>query len=89
MVALKEVKIKETISKKEYQSVINEVEMMKKITHPNIIQLYDSFIDRQYDTDNLKKNIQKMKEAQIYGNQTGTTNEHQNGETIESRNQHD
>lgn len=63
MVALKEVKIKETISKKEYQSVINEVEMMKKITHPNIIQLYDSFIDRQYDTDNLKKNIHKMKEA--------------------------
>jgi hypothetical protein len=36
-VALKEVKMKETISKKAYKEVINEVEMMKRITHPNII----------------------------------------------------
>jgi serine/threonine protein kinase len=46
VVALKEVKMKESISKKAYKEVINEVEMMKRITHPNIIQLYDSFIDR-------------------------------------------
>jgi len=46
VVALKEVKMKDTISKKAYKEVMNEVEMMKRITHPNIIQLYDSFIDR-------------------------------------------
>jgi serine/threonine protein kinase len=45
LVALKEVKIKEAISKKQYKEVVNEVEVMKKIQHPNIIRLYDSFID--------------------------------------------
>ena len=55
VVALKEVKMRETISKKQYKDVINEVEMMKRIKHPHIIQLYDSFIDRQYDTAGLKK----------------------------------
>lgn len=37
VVALKEVKIKETISRRAYKDVIKEVEMMKKIMHPNII----------------------------------------------------
>jgi len=32
---------------------------MKKIKHPNIIQLYDSFIDRQVD----KKTLKAMKDA--------------------------
>jgi serine/threonine protein kinase len=45
-VALKEIKMRENISVKHYREVINEVEMMKKINHPHIIQLYDSFIDR-------------------------------------------
>ena len=49
MVALKEVRMREKISVKHYREVINEVEVMKKITHPNIIQLYDFFIDRQID----------------------------------------
>jgi len=40
------VKIKDAISRKAYKEVMNEVEVMTKITHPNIIQLYDSFIDR-------------------------------------------
>ena len=53
--ALKEVKMKEQISRKGYESVINEVEMMKRITHPNIIQLFDSFFDKQFDTTSLKK----------------------------------
>ena len=48
--ALKEVKIKEAISSKQYKEVINEVEVMKKIQHPNIIRLYDSFIDKQINT---------------------------------------
>jgi len=57
VVALKEVKMKETITHKQYKQVINEVEMMKRITHPNIITLYDSFIDRQFDTHALKKRL--------------------------------
>ena len=44
-VALKEVKIKDQMNSKAYKDVINEVEVMKKIKHPNIIKLYDSFID--------------------------------------------
>jgi hypothetical protein len=38
--------MRENISVKHYREVMNEVEMMKKIKHPHIIQLYDSFIDR-------------------------------------------
>ena len=53
-VALKEVKIRDQLSAKNYKEVINEVEMMKKIQHPNIIQLYDSFIDRQFDHRGLQ-----------------------------------
>ena len=34
--------------------------MMKKIKHPNIIQLYDSFIDRQFDSSRLKRNQEKI-----------------------------
>jgi len=49
--------MKETITHKQYKQVINEVEMMKRITHPNIITLYDSFIDRQFDTHALKKRL--------------------------------
>ena len=37
VVALKEVKMKDSISKRAYKDVINEVEMMKRITHPSII----------------------------------------------------
>ena len=67
VVALKEVKIKETISKRAYKEVINEVEMMKKIKHPNIVQLYDSFIDRQFDTAKFKrKNESQAKEYKDY-----------------------
>lgn len=58
-VALKEVKMRENISVKHYREVINEVEMMKKIKHPHIIQLYDSFIDRQFDTVAFKKSLNK------------------------------
>jgi serine/threonine protein kinase len=54
-VALKEVKIKQMISKRQYNDVINEVEIMKKIQHPNIIELYDSFIDVQFDVSTLKR----------------------------------
>ena len=50
VVALKEVKLRERITAKQYREVVNEVTMMKKISHPNIIELYDSFIDRQIDT---------------------------------------
>ena len=60
VVALKEVKMKESISKKAYKEVINEVEMMKRITHPNIIQLYDSFIDRQFDTSAFRAKLEKQ-----------------------------
>jgi serine/threonine protein kinase len=56
---LKEVKMRENISVKHYREVVNEVEMMKKIKHPHIIQLYDSFIDRQFDTAALKKSLHK------------------------------
>lgn len=59
LVALKEVKINEAITKKRYKDVINEVEMMKKIKHPQIIELYDSFIDRQLDSARFKKNAEK------------------------------
>ena len=51
--------MKESISRKAYNEVINEVEMMKRITHPNIIQMYDSFLDRQYDTNALKKRSER------------------------------
>jgi hypothetical protein len=34
---LKEVKLKDGISTKQYREVINEVEMMKRIRHENII----------------------------------------------------
>jgi len=54
VVALKEVRIKENITAKQYRDVINEVEVMKKIKHPNIIQLHDSFVDRQIDSASLK-----------------------------------
>lgn len=60
MVALKEVRIKENITAKQYKEVVNEVKVMKKIKHPNIIQLYDSFIDRQIDN----KTIRSLREAQ-------------------------
>ena len=43
---MKEVKLRERITAKQYREVVNEVTMMKKISHPNIIELYDSFIDR-------------------------------------------
>lgn len=43
--ALKEVKLKNSLTKKGYIGVINEVEMMKRITHPNIIEMYDFFFD--------------------------------------------
>lgn len=46
VVALKEVKIKQNITFRQYRELVNEVEIMKKIKHPNMIQLYDSFIDR-------------------------------------------
>ena len=59
VVALKEVKMKESISRKAYQNVINEVNVMAKISHPNIIQMYDSFLDKQYDTSALKKLLDK------------------------------
>ena len=36
-VALKEVKIRERITARQYREVINEVEMMKKIEHEHII----------------------------------------------------
>lgn len=49
----------ENISVKHYREVVNEVEMMKKIKHPHIIQLYDSFIDRQFDTAALKNSLNK------------------------------
>jgi serine/threonine protein kinase len=51
--------MRENISVKHYREVVNEVEMMKKIKHPHIIQLYDSFIDRQFDTAALKKSLHK------------------------------
>ena len=44
MVAIKEVKIRDQVGNKAYKDVINEVEVMKKIKHPNIIKLYDSFL---------------------------------------------
>ena len=50
MVALKEVKIRDAIGNKAYKDVINEVEVMKKIKHPNIIKLYDSFLSNQLNT---------------------------------------
>ena len=53
VVALKEVKLKESFTKKQYNEVINEVEMMKRITHPNIIQMYDSFFDKQFDAKRI------------------------------------
>lgn len=56
--------MKETISRKAYKQVINEVEMMKRITHPNIIQMYDSFFDHQYDTAALRKKMDQDKEKQ-------------------------
>lgn len=55
MVALKEVKMKVEIPKKGFIGVINEVEMMKRITHPNIVQLYEYFFDQQVDTLTIKK----------------------------------
>lgn len=58
VVALKEVRMKVQISKKGFIGVINEVEMMKRITHPNIVQMYDYFFDQQIDIEKLnKKNI--------------------------------
>ena len=33
--------------------------MMKRITHPNIIQMFDSFFDKQFDTSALKKKMEK------------------------------
>jgi len=44
--------------------------MMKRIEHPNIIQLYDSFIDRQFDTHALKKRIAQSS-GNTYGEQNG------------------
>ena len=49
--------MKLNLSQKKYKEVANEVEMMKRITHPNIIQLYDSFIDRQFDSSKLEKEL--------------------------------
>lgn len=54
--------MRENISVKHYREVVNEVEMMKKIKHPHIIQLYDSFIDRQFDTVALKKSLHKKQQ---------------------------
>ena len=45
VVALKEVRIKANITQKEYRDLTNEVEIMKQIQHPNIIQLYQYFVD--------------------------------------------
>ena len=59
--------MKETISRKAYKQVINEVEIMKRITHPNIIQMYDSFFDHQYDTAALRKKMDREKEKSSHG----------------------
>ena len=55
VVAIKEVKIREQVGNKAYKDVINEVEVMKKIKHPNIIKLYDSFLAGQFDANLFKK----------------------------------
>lgn len=38
---------------------------MTKIKHPNIIQLYDSFIDKQFDTNKFKKSLEKKQEIEL------------------------
>lgn len=55
VVAIKEVKIRDQLGNKGYKEVINEVEVMKKIKHPNIIKLYDSFLAGQFDANLYKK----------------------------------
>ena len=64
LVALKEVKMRERISSRQYRDVINEVEMMKKIQHEHIIQLYDSFIDRQLNTKYIRTLLSAHKERE-------------------------
>ena len=59
MVAIKEVKIRDQVGNKAYKDVINEVEVMKKIKHPNIIKLYDSFLAGQFDVNLFKRKQEK------------------------------
>lgn len=56
--------MKLSLNQKKYKEVANEVEMMKRITHPNIIQLYDSFIDRQFDSSKLEKELNNKQRDQ-------------------------
>ena len=46
---------------------MNEVEMMKKIEHPHIIQLYEYFIDQSIDEKHLKsqKRTNTLQESDV------------------------
>ena len=48
-------KIRDIHKQKHVKSVLNEVQVMKKIKHPNIIQLYDSFVDKQVESQTIIK----------------------------------
>lgn len=43
--------------------MVNEAQIMKRIRHPNIVQMYDSFFDRQTDSQRLRKAAKMAPEA--------------------------